>query len=76
MATVARYSSDPFFEGRQSDAIETYARTAWVDVLKQAQSSDLGMDIHTVQATNMLAVIDFTGELISRIACRVLTFTL
>jgi hypothetical protein len=61
MATSARYSSDEFFEGRQFEAMEVYARTAWLDILKQAFSSDLEMDLYTVAATNMLAVIDFTG---------------
>jgi hypothetical protein len=61
MATSARYSSDEFFEGRQFEAMEIYARTAWLDILQQAFSSDLEMDLYTVAATNMLAVIDFTG---------------
>lgn len=67
MATIARFSSDDFFEGRQFQAIGIYARTAWHDILGQAFSSSPGagvrIDICTVQATNMLAIIDFTGML-------------
>ena len=62
VATAARYSSHEFFENRQSEAIETYARTAWLIVLKQVFSSEQGLDLHAVQATNLLAVIDFTGN--------------
>ena len=64
VATAARYSSDQFYEGRQFDAIETYSRIAWADVLKQALSSDIGMNIHSVQAMHMLAVIDFIGKVL------------
>ena len=61
MATSARYSFDEFFEGRQFEAMDVYARAAWRDILKSAFSSDLDMDLYTVAATNMLAVVDFTG---------------
>lgn len=61
MATAARYSFDQFFEGRKFEAMEIYARAAWRDILKLAFSSDLEMDLYTVAATNMLAVVDFTG---------------
>ena len=66
MATTARYSLDVFFEGLQFQAIDSYARTAWLDILTQAFSSDpsKGMDIFMVQATNMLAVIDYTGNIV------------
>jgi hypothetical protein len=63
VATAARYSEHVYFENRQKEAIETYSRTAWHIVLKQAFSSEQGLDLYVVQATNLLAVIDFTGDL-------------
>jgi hypothetical protein len=65
VATAVRYSSHAYFENRQSEARETYARMAWHVILKQVFSSEQGLDLQAVQATNLLAVIDFTGMLIS-----------
>ena len=62
VATAARYSTHVYFENRQKEAIETYSRTAWRIILQQAFSSEQGLDLHVVQATNLLAVIDFTGD--------------
>lgn len=62
VATAARYSTHVYFENRQKEAIETYSKTAWHIVLQQVFSSEQGLDLHVVQATNLLAVIDFTGE--------------
>jgi hypothetical protein len=61
-ATAARYSSHEFFGNRQSEATKTYARTAWLVILTQVFSSEHGLDLCAVQATNMLAIIDFTGN--------------
>lgn len=61
VATAARYSKLHFLEDCKEQAIEIYARTAWNIILRQAFSSDQGLDLHAVQATNMLAIIDFTG---------------
>jgi hypothetical protein len=66
VATSARYSSHAYFENRQSEALDSLAKMAWHIVLKQVFSSEQGLDLHAVQATHMLAVIDFTGYLISR----------
>jgi hypothetical protein len=60
-ATAARYSAHPYFEGRQTEAIQTYSKTAWHIILQQVFSSEQGLDLPAVQATNLLAVIDFTG---------------
>jgi len=61
-ATAARYSTHTYFENRQSEAIETYSKAAWHIILSQVFSSEEGLDLHVVQATNLLAVIDFTGK--------------
>lgn len=61
VATAARYSTHRYFENRQTEAIETYSKNAWLIVLQQVFSSEQGLDLCAVQATNLLAVIDFTG---------------
>jgi hypothetical protein len=61
VATAARYSSHTFFENRQTEATETYAKKAWNIILQQVFSSEQGLNLHAVQATNLLAAIDFTG---------------
>ena len=61
-ATAARYSTHTYFENRQSEAIVTYSKAAWHIILEQVFSSEEGLDLHIVQATNLLAVIDFTGK--------------
>ncbi|KAK5461145.1 hypothetical protein LTS15_003208 [Exophiala xenobiotica] len=60
VATAARFSKDPFFENRQTEAIETFARFAWLEIFEKAFSDEASLNIHAVQSTNMLAVIDFT----------------
>lgn len=62
VATSARYSSHAYFENRQSEALAILAKKAWHVVLNQVFSSEQGLDLHAVQATHMLAVIDFTGN--------------
>lgn len=71
-ATAVRYSDHSFFGGRQQEALGTYARTAWHIILKQAFSSEQGLDLNAVQATNLLAAVDFTGRFEGRkiLACR------
>lgn len=61
IALALRYSNEPFFEGRHSEVIESYCRTAWNEIFEKAFSEDYVLDIHAVQATNMLAIVDFTG---------------
>lgn len=63
VATASRFSEDPFFQGRQEEAVEIYADTAWSEIHEKVFSQDDFINVHTVQAINMLAVTDFTGEL-------------
>lgn len=69
VATAARYSTHHFLEDRKDQAIETYARTAWNIILRRAFSSEEGLDLYVVQATNMLAIIDVTGKTIFKFFC-------
>ncbi|KIW40296.1 hypothetical protein, variant 2 [Exophiala oligosperma] len=60
LAMAARFSQDPFFHGQQQDMIDTYSRSAWDEIFEKSFSEDDALDITVVQATNMLAVVDFT----------------
>lgn len=62
-ATAIRYSSHEYFQDSQDEAIEAYARAAWLVIWEQVFSSDRGLDLSAVQATNLLAIIEFTGKL-------------
>lgn len=62
-ATACRFSQHDFYKGRQAEAIATYANASWVEVYEHSFSYDDSLEFHMVQATNMLAAIDFTGEL-------------
>jgi hypothetical protein len=61
-ATASRFSEHDFYKGRQAEAIATYSNASWVEVFEHSFSYDDSLEFHMVQATNMLAAIDFTGE--------------
>ncbi|KIW35539.1 uncharacterized protein PV07_02229 [Cladophialophora immunda] len=62
IAIAARFSTDPFFESKTLEATEAYGRTAWNEIFDKAFADDHHLlEIHAVQATNMLAVVDFTA---------------
>ncbi|KAH7159450.1 hypothetical protein B0J13DRAFT_108598 [Dactylonectria estremocensis] len=61
VATACRFSEDPFFQGRHEEAVESYADAGWSEIHEKVFSQDDFMNVHTVQAVNMLAVIDFTA---------------
>lgn len=63
VATACRFSDDPLFQGRQEEAVQSYADAAWREIHEKVFSQDDFINVHTVQAVNMLAVTDFTGEL-------------
>ncbi|KAK1470610.1 hypothetical protein CCUS01_06375 [Colletotrichum cuscutae] len=46
----------------QSNAIEAYAREAWLSVLGDHMTVEDSCNLEVAQATNILAIIDFTGE--------------
>jgi hypothetical protein len=64
IALAARFSHEAFFESRQLEATTVYGRTTWNQIFDKAFDDDHDLvDIHMVQATNLLAVVDFTGIL-------------
>lgn len=63
IATAARFSQDPYFEGRQQEVAERFCHKAWNEICERLFSGDDVLQITIVQATNMLAVVDFTSKL-------------
>ncbi|RQM04609.1 hypothetical protein DH86_00004083, partial [Scytalidium sp. 3C] len=61
IATAARFSQDPYFEGRQQEVAERFCHKAWNEICERLFSGDDVLQITIVQATNMLAVVDFTS---------------
>ncbi len=61
-ATAVRYSNEPCFVGRRTEAMDCYSRLAWTEIMEQSFSDDHDPSISTVQAANMLGVVDYVGE--------------
>lgn len=62
LATAARFSDDPALKSTDEETIDHYAKKAWSEILQRSLASDEPPAVHLVQTTNLLAVIDFTGE--------------
>lgn len=62
LASAVRFSSHEFFEGRTLEASEVYAKEAWLSVLTNDLTSEDTTSLHVVQAVNILAVVEHTGE--------------
>lgn len=62
-ATACRFSEHEFYKDRQAEAIEAYASASWAHIFEHSFTSGDSLEIHMVQATSMLAVVDFTGWL-------------
>ncbi|KAF7532741.1 hypothetical protein G7054_g7685 [Neopestalotiopsis clavispora] len=58
-ATAARFSDRTFWAGYQPGAMKYYAKTAWQQIITQSLDEDHSVSIHTVQAANMLGVLDY-----------------
>lgn len=62
LATASEFSDEPFFQGQQTTAADSYASMAWRDISDNLFQEDDFMDLNAVQATNLLSVIDFSGK--------------
>jgi hypothetical protein len=58
-ATAARFSDRTSWAGYQPGAMKYYAKTAWQQIITQSLDEDHSVSIHTVQAANMLGVLDY-----------------
>ncbi|RHZ58385.1 uncharacterized protein CDV56_104912 [Aspergillus thermomutatus] len=64
LASAVRFSTHEFYAGRSVEASEVYAREAWLSVLTDHLTVEDNMGVHVVQTVNMLAVIDYTANLL------------
>ena len=61
-AIAVRFSDDPFYAGRKATAIHAYSRTGWAQILEQSFSDGHDHNIQTVQATNILGIVDYVSK--------------
>ncbi|KAM5341498.1 hypothetical protein ACJ41O_014529 [Fusarium nematophilum] len=61
LASSVRFSSHEFFQGRTHEAMEGYARQAWLCVLTEHLTVENIPNLHVAQTTNLLAIVDFTA---------------
>ncbi|KAH8803718.1 fungal-specific transcription factor domain-containing protein [Xylogone sp. PMI_703] len=60
-ASALGFSDHPFYRGRQTEVSDAFAVSAWNEIREKMFSEDEFMTVYTVQATNMLSVIDFSA---------------
>ncbi|KAL2004684.1 hypothetical protein VTN00DRAFT_3212 [Thermoascus crustaceus] len=65
LASALRFSAHEYYSGRAHEAAEAYARESWLSVLQDHLTVENSPNLHVVQTTNLLAVIDFTAGRIS-----------
>lgn len=59
-ATACRFSEHGFFRDRQHEAMSAYANAAWHQIYEDSFSHEASLDFSMVQATSLLAAIEFT----------------
>lgn len=62
LGSAVRFSDDEFFRGAVQDATYGYAREAWLSVLNDHMTTENCPNLQVAQASNILAIIDFTSE--------------
>ncbi|XHG09050.1 hypothetical protein AWENTII_012129 [Aspergillus wentii] len=65
LASAVRFSTHEYFNGRTHEASETYARESWLAVLADHLTVEDSMNVHVVQAVNLLAIVDYTAGRVS-----------
>ncbi|KAH7133796.1 fungal-specific transcription factor domain-containing protein [Dactylonectria macrodidyma] len=61
LASAVRFSNHEYFQGRTHEAMEAYAREAWLAVLNEHLTVENCPNLYVSQTTNILAIIDFTA---------------
>ncbi|KAG7044792.1 3-hydroxymethyl-3-methylglutaryl-CoA lyase [Colletotrichum scovillei] len=61
LASSLRFSEHEYYRDNRSNAIEAYAREAWLSVLGDHMTVEDSCNLEVAQATNILAIIDFTA---------------
>jgi hypothetical protein len=62
-ATAVRFSRHALYQGRHQEATNSYSKQAWVEIVHQSCLDNSCLNIHMVQAANMLSIIDYVGRL-------------
>ncbi|KAH8672293.1 fungal-specific transcription factor domain-containing protein [Ilyonectria robusta] len=61
LASSVRFSNHEYFQGRTHEAMEAYAREAWLAVLNDHLTVENCPNLYVAQTTNILAIVDFTA---------------
>lgn len=61
VATACRFSEHEYYRDHRAEAISFYANASWARLFEHSFSYQQSMELSMVQATCMLAVIDFAG---------------
>ncbi|KAF4465222.1 hypothetical protein FALBO_7937 [Fusarium albosuccineum] len=61
LASSVRFSKHEYFQGQTHEAMEGYARQAWLCVLNEHLTVENDPNLHVAQTTNLLAIVDFTA---------------
>jgi hypothetical protein len=64
-ATAVRFSNEPCFAGRETEAMDCYAKIAWSEIIDQSFSDGYELEIYTVQAASLLGILDYIGMLVA-----------
>lgn len=58
LAAGVRFSTHEYFGGNIREASEAYARESWLGVLAEHMTVEGGLNVHVVQAVDLLSVLD------------------
>ena len=67
LATATRFSQNQFFKGKTHEAAVTYANKSWKSIVASCFARNDAANIMTVQTITLLAIFDFTGQLLASI---------
>jgi len=65
LATAARFTASVSIsnlESSEGERADVYAQRSWAIIMQQTMASGYDVHLHLVQATNLLAVVDFTSK--------------
>lgn len=67
LATATRFSQNSFFNGKTHETAVTYANKSWKSIVASCFARNDAANIMTVQTITLLAIFDFTGQLLASI---------
>jgi hypothetical protein len=63
LATAVRFTTNPFFKGKEPNIAVTYANKSWKSIVASCFAQNDAPDIMTVQTITLLAIFDFSVDL-------------